>query len=303
MKTITINGVEYGLFAKGDDRDNPNPHMVNLATGEIPVGRQRPMLKDFLVQNGVNVEPWETRTTHWAIDKAMELANPKDVVLDEKNLDIADDYAVDEKDASENDFLKLSAQEMEKQNALVEKDPSYGAESSLIGKIVRNLPRNEEIEIIALKIALIDTTNSTRLFQYKENLPLTLLAKIIIEIKDIDERIKAGDPKVVEEIARKSKEEGKVNLFSFASKYCHYHNFFAYGKDDYSIYDTVVKESLPHYSNSKISESDIEKWRKNFQYKEFNDFIGSLLDANGIKTPDRRTKFDHFLWYANRKKN
>lgn len=301
METITINGVEYGLFAKGEDRSNPNPHMVNLETGETPLGRQRPMLRDFLVQNGVNVEPWGPKTTHWAIDRARELAKPKDATLNEKDLKGTDDYDVDAKDASENDCLELSAEEIEKQNALVEEDPTYGAESSLIGKIVRNLPRNEELEIIALKIALIDITNSTRLFQYKENLPLTLLAKIIKGIDNIDERLKNGDPKVVEEIARKSKEEGKVNLFSFASKYCHYHNFFAYGKDDYSIYDNVVKNSLPHYSD--ISESSIETWRKNFQYTEFNDFIGNLLDDNGIKIPNRRTKFDHFLWYANRKKN
>lgn len=301
METITINGVEYGLFAKGEDRSNPNPHMVNLETGETPLGRQRPMLRDFLVQNGVNVEPWEPKTTHWAIDRARELTNPKDATLNEKDLKGTNDYDVDAKDASENDCLELSAEEIGKQNALVEEDPTYGAESSLIGKIVRNLPRNEELEIIALKIALIDITNSTRLFQYKGNLPLTLLAKIIKGIDNIDERLKNGDPKVVEEIARKSKEEGKVNLFSFASKYCHYHNFFAYGKDDYSIYDTVVKDSLPHYA--KISESAIETWRKNFQYTEFNDFIGNLLDEKGIKIPNRRTKFDHFLWYANRKKN
>lgn len=298
METITINGVEYGLFAKGEDRNNPNPHMVNLETDETPKGRQRGLLKAFLEQNSVDIEPWKDKTTHWCIYKAMEIVSPKTVTVDEKS--IAEEKDIDEPE-SENDYLPLSAEEIERQDELVKKDSSYGAESSLIGKIVRNLPRNEEIEIIALKIALIDTTNSTRLFQYKDDLPLTLLAKIIKGIENIDERIKNGDPKVVEEIARKSKEEGNVNLFSFASKYCHYHNNFAYGKDDYSIYDTVVKKSLPHYSD--ISENDIEKWRKNFQYTEFNDFIGKLLDANGIKTPDRRTKFDHFLWYANRKKN
>lgn len=46
------------------------------------------------------------------------------------------------------------------------------------------------------------------------------LSQIIASIPDIDKRIAAGDPEVVNEIARSN---GKINLFDFATKYCCYH--------------------------------------------------------------------------------
>lgn len=95
-----------------------------------------------------------------------------------------------------------------------------------------------------MKAGLIDITNSTNISRYKSKISVVELAKCIVKIKNIDERIKAGDPEVVHEIARCN---GKINLFSFASKYCCYHNKNIYGKDDYSILDTILKESLPRY--------------------------------------------------------
>jgi hypothetical protein len=70
------------------------------------------------------------------------------------------------------------------------------------------------------------------------------LCHIIAAIPDIDNRIRTGDPDVVKEIA---KSNGKINLFSFASKYCCYHNHNLYQRDDYSILDTVLKDYLPRY--------------------------------------------------------
>jgi len=120
---------------------------------------------------------------------------------------------------------------------------------------------------------------------------------IIKNIKNIDERIKNGDPEVVVEIA---KSNGKINLFSFASKYCCYHNKNLYGKDDYSIFDNVLKNYLPKYFDD-ITKNEIENWRKNFQYKKFNEYIGQKLKLLNINIPFKRRKFDHYIWYLNRK--
>ncbi len=38
------------------------------------------------------------------------------------------------------------------------------------------------------------------------------------------------------------------------------------------------------------------------QIKAFADCIQMILDEYGIDIPNRRRKFDLFLWYANRKK-
>lgn len=147
-----------------------------------------------------------------------------------------------------------------------------------------------------MKIAVIDVTNSTHLSQYKSKLSLYDLAKLILEIPDFDKRLEKGDPELVNIIARNI---GAVNMFSFASKYCTYHNVEVYGRDDYSIFDGIVKNTLPYYIPG-LTVSRIDKWRVNLDYKSFNECVGKLLDEHNIHIPFRRRKFDHFLWYANR---
>lgn len=147
-----------------------------------------------------------------------------------------------------------------------------------------------------MKIGLIDITNSTNISRYKRKISVVELAEIIASIPNIDERIKNGDPEVVSAIA---KANGNINLFSFASKYCCYHNKNLYGKDDYSILDTVLKNSLPSLFND-IKKSDIKRWVDSYDYKSYNEYINRKLDEYGIDVPFRKRKFDHFVWFKNR---
>ncbi|MDE6013777.1 MAG: hypothetical protein K2G50_02395, partial [Anaeroplasmataceae bacterium] len=173
---------------------------------------------------------------------------------------------------------------------------NYGKEDDLITDAFTRFPNNTDLTIVAMKIGLIDITNSTNISRYKSKISVVELAECIIHIDNIDERIKHGDPEVVNEIARCN---GKINLFSFASKYCCYHNKNLYGRDDYSILDTVLKNSLPRYFDD-ITTGQIETWQKNFQYKEYNDYITRKLDELGIMLDFRKRKFDHFVWFNNR---
>ena len=175
-------------------------------------------------------------------------------------------------------------------------DDKYGKEYRLIEDVLKKYPNNKTIEDVACKIAVIDFTNSTNLRQNKIN--LYTLAKIITNI-DFDARVAKGDVSLVSDIISKC----PVKLYSFASKYCCYHNTFLYNRDDYSIYDSVVKKHLPEYATEKLPAS---KWRKNFNYETFNQYIGDLLDEYGITAatePQRRRLFDHYVWYKNRKSN
>ena len=173
----------------------------------------------------------------------------------------------------------------------------YGKEDELITRCLEEFPLNTDERIVAMKIGLIDVTNSTHVAQHKRVINVAELAKHITSIPNIDERIKAGDPEVVNEIA---KSNGKINLFSFASKYCCYHNKNLYKRDDYSIYDNVVKESLRKYF-SDITTSQIKRWASSLDYKSYNDYITKKLDELNIKLEFRKRKFDHYIWYNNRK--
>ena len=126
----------------------------------------------------------------------------------------------------------ITNEAMEEAEALVQATDNYGPENELITRCLRKFPDNTDPDVVAMKVGLIDITNSTHLSQHKSKISMVELANIIASIPDIDNRIAAGDPEVVNEIARSN---GKINLFSFASKYCCYHNRNLYGKDDYSI--------------------------------------------------------------------
>ena len=191
---------------------------------------------------------------------------------------------------------EITNETIEEAGRIVAETDNYGPEMEMITRCLRKFPDNTDPDVVAMKVGLIDITNSTHLSQHKSKISMVELSSIIASIPDIDARIKAGDPEVVNQIARSN---GKINLFSFASKYCCYHNRNLYERDDYSILDTVLKEHLPLYF-SDVTETQIENWRKAYNYKAYNDYITRKLDELGITVEFRKRKFDLFVWYRNR---
>lgn len=190
----------------------------------------------------------------------------------------------------------ITNESIEESARLVEGTDNYGPENELITRCLQRFPENTDPDIVAMKIGLIDITNSTHLSQHKSKISMDELCHIIASIPNIDARIAEGDPEVVNEIARSN---GKINLFSFASKYCCYHNRNLYGSDDYSILDTILKEYLPRYFDD-VTQSQIQRWQDGYQYRDYNDYITRKLDELGITVDHRKRKFDHFVWYKNR---
>ncbi len=199
----------------------------------------------------------------------------------------------------------LTSTNIEEAHKKVLRDTQYGNEGEIIRNVLCDYRYNTDLEVVAMKIAVIDMTNSTHLSMYKRLVSLFDLAQKIKNIDNIDSRLAKGDPLLVNEIARNTildkdtNDEKTINLFSFASKYCAYHNKEIYDRDDYSIYDGIVRKALPHYVKG-LTTFKIDYWRREFNYKAFNDCIGLLLDENDIHIEYRRRKFDHFLWYPNR---
>lgn len=204
-----------------------------------------------------------------------------EVIIPEKKITSKKSYRDVSRDTINNEA-------MEEVEALVQGTDNYGPENELITRCLQKFPNNTDPDVVAMKVGLIDITNSTHLSQHKSKISMVELANIITAIPDIDERIAAGDPEVVNEIARSN---GKINLFSFASKYCCYHNRNLYGRDDYSILDTVLKEYLPRYFND-ITRGQIQKWQDGFDYKSYNDYITHKLDEYSITVKYRKRKFD-----------
>ncbi|MCL1839449.1 hypothetical protein FWF89_00380 [Candidatus Saccharibacteria bacterium] len=226
--------------------------------------------------------------------------------------------------------------------ARIKADARYGEEGGIVGLALRTYPENTDSSIVAMKIALIDMTNSTQLSRLLGEKVVTkknaqtgkrevvsrtkksiTLGKIVEKIRtvDFDERVKRGDKSLVSELARWGYMDGTgVNLFSFFSKYCCYHNELIYGGDDYSIFDSVIKNYLGNYmsveeyeeifgtklvlrSNQTIAGvvcNKIERMRTSFDYESYADMIDKFLTIKGITCEKKRRKLDWKIWYDNR---
>jgi hypothetical protein len=280
LKIITINDVEYAVFAANEGTSKPQPHIIETKSGTIPEGKQLSLLKEYLKQN--DISPIKGATTYWCIDKVLKLDSSKEKTISET--------------IHKQKYLSLTEENIEKQHKFVGASSNLGKEGLIIHDVLNAFPLHNDLNTIAMKIAVIDVTNSTHLSQYKSRLSLYDLAKVILEIPNFDDRLAKGDPQLINIIARNI---GAVNMFSFASKYCTYHNVEVCGRDDYSIFDGIVKNTLPHYIQG-LTTNKIDTWRRSFDYEAFNECVGKLLDENNIHIPFRRRKLDHFCRYANR---
>jgi len=191
----------------------------------------------------------------------------------------------------------------------VETDMKYGEEGKIIDEALKKFPYNTDRSIVAMKICLIDLTNSTNLSRnLGKSGGLNKLAEKIIEV-NFDERVKNGDINLVEDLAKWTKKELGKNLFSFISKYCLYHNVHCYGKDDFVIYDSVVSENINKYitaeeykelTGKKLYKNSFVKLKNIFNYKEFVNVIDYIIKKNGISVEKPRRKLDWYIWYKNR---
>jgi len=293
---VTIEGKEYALYKKGPL--NQHPYMVDISTGGIPRGEQRSLLRSYLRLSGIDINAFGKRETHWYVREAIKAAQGKPAGTAMQSISPRSDTLTLHRRKPVGDYLPLTEENMESVHQQVLASPDYGPNFSIIHDVLKRFSQNIDRELVAMKVALIDSTNSTHISTYIKKISFSEIVELILSIRDFDVRVSQGDPFLVSQLAKCN---GNINLFSFASKYCTYHNVEVYEQDDYSIFDSVVRDTLPYYIPN-LTKFTIGEWRTTYNYAAFNNCIGELLDQKDICIPFRRRKFDHFLWYSNRKK-
>ena len=130
-------------------------------------------------------------------------------------------------------------------NYRIDGDKFDSSTKKYVQKVGETTELNELIEIVKR----IDRQNSTH--QASEGLKggdngREITVKNIKKVDDLYGRLKIGDPKLVDEIA-KALSPGRYT-FSFASKFCTYVSRYLYKSDKYCIYDNVLCNALPYYA-------------------------------------------------------
>ena len=105
-----------------------------------------------------------------------------------------------------------------------------------------------------------------------------------------------NDLKLVRLIAKITSAEKRARTnWSFASKFCHYACFFLFdgmkSQDNYSIYDSILRNVLPKY----LEYYEIKEQFDLSDYKQYQQAIDRIREACEVEIS--RNGFDHLLWY------
>lgn len=154
----------------------------------------------------------------------------------------------------------------------------YSAQEAALDKLFFKLaPRNTIIEDILLKVSTLNDFYSTNIFS------VFPVAEHILSL-NIDERLKKGDPDLVDDI----KGVNGRNHYSFATKYCSHHNPL-----EYPIYDSYVDKILRHFRNldgfCDFATEDLK------EYSKFKKVILAFREYYGLAQYNLK-EIDQYLW-------
>jgi hypothetical protein len=166
-------------------------------------------------------------------------------------------------------------------NEKFESDKRYYVADQAIIKLFKHFNENKDIKDIILKIAVINDLYSTNIFATFK------MAEHILSL-NIDSVLTKGDPEVVNKIAKVTISNKPKNFYSFATKYCNWHN-----QSKYVIYDSFVEKILKAYRKQTkfcdFKDADLRDYSKFLAVlKKFREYF--KLEEFDFK------KIDKFLW-------
>ena len=174
----------------------------------------------------------------------------------------------------------------------------YELKWKILDMLCRQYPANTTLEEVYLKADTLNRYYSTNIFS------ILSMAKGIIHIPDIDQRLQNGDPTLVKDNTKPNNDiatiiSGHTN-YSFATKYCACHNPAAY-----PIYDNIVADFFvaaiksKHFTSSAIiglSVSQIQNQMKN-DYVLYKDIYTAFMQQYNLTSLTYR-EVDWYIWTA-----
>lgn len=162
----------------------------------------------------------------------------------------------------------------------------YRADQAII-KLFRLIPQNKELEDILLKLSVINDLYSTQIFATFE------MARHI-QTLDIDPELSRHSTQIVNEIAKFVVSGKSRYCFSFATKYCNWHD-----QDNYPIIDSFVAKLIIAYRDrDKFTTFERNALR---DYTRFKEILEAFRRHYGLINFGFK-KLDKFLWLYGQEK-
>ena len=159
---------------------------------------------------------------------------------------------------------------------------NYRLQETALDKLfIEMCPQNTDITDILLKVSTLNDFYSANIFS------VFPVAKHILEI-GIDDRLKAGDVDLVNDIKQVTINGKEKCFYSFASKYCSHHN-----PIDFPIYDSYVDKVLRYF----IKRDGFAQF-ENSDLKDYALFKKSLIDFRHYYKLERYNlkEIDKYIW-------
>ena len=191
------------------------------------------------------------------------------------------------------------------ESAYAENQRQFGGDLQLLDDVIGAHPKNfgESMAAVAAKVAVVDVTNSTQLHKAREKLPLHALVDVIRGMEDLDSLIEQGRPQAVERLVEEALkcDDGSYTPFSFATKYCCYHNRIVYGGDSFSIIDSTVYEWLhdTYYKDDSKVRREVSRCYRKHIYTGLYDALSKVIEDNGLGGVEKvRAKLDSYIYMS-----
>lgn len=151
---------------------------------------------------------------------------------------------------------------------------------NLFGKC---FPYNKSLEDVLIKCTLLNDFYQTNIIDKYT------VAEHIIKVNNIDTRLKDADLSLIDEIADVRFKDITRRLYSFATKYCHFHQ-----PNIYPIYDKNVDEALWYFSKIGYIKQ-VFKRNDLKDYRTFKEIINNFRDFNKLSDL-KYAELDKYLW-------
>jgi hypothetical protein len=176
------------------------------------------------------------------------------------------------------DLVRSACKEFDEGNAIVE---------AALRELFQQYPHNDNEPQILFKVVILNRLYSTNIFAVHD-----MAHHIWMQGKDIDSALAEGDPEIVDKIAPvtiTATLKGRNN-YSFASKYCSWHNDVAY-----PIWDSRVDRylrSLRRTDFAKFLPAGGELWNRYPEFVTLMTAFRNFYDLRSFSFKD----IDKFLW-------
>jgi hypothetical protein len=173
-------------------------------------------------------------------------------------------------------IIKPSADDIRQANAEFDSENEILIIEEALQELFGQYPRNTEPAQALLKVTALNTLYSTQIPLYRKNTPTIFDVAEHIVTLGIDSNLERGDEGLVNRLAKTEVPRKRTfYYYSFATKYCSWHN-----PNTYPIFDSRVYTYLCHLVNC----SCLERFRQNdmLDYPKFKKVIEEFQVRNQL---------------------